>query len=100
MARDSTPRGASDAVSSFPEEQENQRTATVLENQEMFRRETKPLPGLGVQGRRLLLAYKRNHLRGAAAKYLGGKDARLPNLQGVNLSTLTKKPASQSLLNS
>ena len=52
----------------------------MLERQEMFRREKKSLSGLGVSGRRLLLAHKRNHLRGVAAKYLGGKDARLPTL--------------------
>jgi len=80
VARDSNSRGASAVILGFPEEQENQRAAAVLENQEMFRRETKPLPGLGVQGRRLLLAHKRNHLRGAAAKYVEGKDACLPTL--------------------
>ena len=80
MAVDSNPRGASDVILGFPEEQEHQESAPVLENQEMFRRETKSLSGMGVSGRRLLLAYKRNHLRGAAAKYVGGKDACLPTL--------------------
>ena len=63
----------------------------MLERQEMFRREKKSLSGLGVQGRRLLLAYKRNHLRGAAAKYVGGKDACLPTLQSIDVSTLKEE---------
>jgi hypothetical protein len=48
VAVDSDPRGASAVILGFTEEQEHQRTATMLENQEMFRRETKPLSGMGV----------------------------------------------------
>ena len=75
----------------------------MLERQEMFRREKKSLPSLGVQGGRLLLANKRNHLRGAPAKYVEGKDACLPTLQSTGISTLKEElyyHSRHSLLNS